>query len=163
MGWVVCFKPLLVRTVFPLACTLISLCKPSRGWARFPNEYPHGFSSNEICHTRSDKPFWCISTHCCHLWHHLFEFAILCCFLFLYTFPGRNGEGGNWLNVTRCSLLRYDKASMDVYSYVLTVLIKLFMCISRITAILLAATYSGYCTSSNQQYFVFLGVSAIEF
>lgn len=38
----------------------------------------------------------------------------------------------------------YDKASMDMYAYSLTILIKLFMCISRITAILLAATYSGY-------------------
>ena len=52
---------------------------------------------------------------------------------------------------------------MDVYSYVLTVLIKLFMCISRITAILLAATYSGLCTLSNQQYFVLVEVSAIEY
>ncbi|XP_063694767.1 uncharacterized protein LOC134826323 isoform X6 [Bolinopsis microptera] len=38
----------------------------------------------------------------------------------------------------------YDKASMDMYAYFITILIKLFMCISRITAILLAATYSGY-------------------
>lgn len=38
----------------------------------------------------------------------------------------------------------YDKGSMSIISYIVSVLIKLCMCLSRITAILVAATYSGF-------------------